>query len=433
MRARDAMEPLAFAVLSAYTPSHIERQLFDERIEPVPLDIDTDLVAISVETFTARRAYQIAAAYRRRGVPVVMGGYHPTLLPDEVSNYCDALCIGDAEGVWADILADIEAGNLRSRYQQSKPHSLAEGPQLDRGIFTGKPYGMVFPVQFGRGCRYNCDFCSVRAFYGSTVRYRPIESVLAELPDPQNPGRKRLLAIVDDNLFTGPEQAADLCEALRPLGWKWACQTSIEVAHDSELVGLMAGSGCVAVMIGFESLAHGNLKEMNKRWNLRGGDYESAIRKLQRHKIMLYGSFVFGYDHDTLRVFSQTVEFAIRNRLALANFNLLTPTPGTALMERLRKDGRLRYPTWWLDPDYRYGEPAFEPAQMSAEQLRDGCQWARKRFYSVASAIRRASGTPHLLSQPLRLSVFAAANWIAGCEVRTKQMACFGEPDMQID
>ena len=199
------------------------------------------------------------------------------------------------------------------------------------------------------------------------------------------------------------------------------------------LVRLMAESGCVAVMMGFESLSPANLREMNKRWNLRGGDYETAIRNLQRHNIMLYGSFVFGYDQDTPAVFSDTVEFAIRNRLTLANFNLLTPTPGTPLMERLREDGRLRYPNWWLDPDYRYGEPAFEPAQMSTEQLRDGCQWARERFYSVASAIKRASATPGLLRQPLRLSVFVAANWIAGCEVRRKQMSRFGEPDIQIN
>ena len=432
MRASDAMEPLVFAILSARTPAHIERTLFDERIEPVPLDLETDLVAISVETFTARRAYQIAAAYRRRGVPVVMGGYHPTLLPDEVSRYCDVICIGDAEGQWERILSDAEAGSLGKRYHRERPPRLDEGPEPDRSIFAGKSYGMVFPLQFGRGCRYNCDFCSIRAVYGTDVRHRPHEAVLAELPAHRQRRGKHLLAIVDDNLFTHPKPAAALCEVLRPTGWHWVCQTSIKVAHDTGLVELMAASGCVAVMMGFESLVPENLAVMNKRWNLGSGDYAQAIANLQRHGIMLYGSFIFGYDHDTPAVFARTVDFAIRNHLMLANFNLLTPTPGTPLIERLRGEGRLIHPQWWLDPYYRYGEAAFEPALMSREQLRDGCDWARRRFYSVSSAFRRGMHTPQLLRQPLRLGVFAAANWVAGREVRRKRDSSFGEPGVSL-
>lgn len=433
MRASDAMEPLAFAVLAARTPAHIERCLFDERIEPIPLDLETDLVAISVETFTARRAYQIASAYRQRGITVVMGGYHPTLLPEEAEHYCDALCIGDAEGVWERMLADVEAGRLQKRYCQQALPSMDEGPALDRSIFAGKHYGPVFPVQFGRGCRYNCDFCSIRAFYGNKVRYRSIELLLSELPSRKWSKGKRLLAVVDDNLFSRPEQAAALCDALRPLGWRWVCQTSVEVAHDPGLVRLMAASGCVAVMMGFETLAPDNLAEMNKRWNLRGGDYKQAITNLRRYGIMLYGSFVFGYDHDTLSVFEETARFAIDNRLTLANFNLLTPTPGTPLLERLREEGRLHHPQWWLDEDYRYGEPAFEPAHMSREALRDGCQWTRQRFYSFGSVLRRGLGTPQLLRSPLQLGLFSAANWIASREVRRKQDSCFGEPGITLD
>lgn len=433
MRASDAMEPLAFAALAARTPKHIGRQLFDERLERVPLDIDTDLVAVSVETFTARRAYQIAAAYRRRGVPVVMGGYHPSLLPEEVANHCDAVCIGDAEGLWETILTDAERGRLKARYQRDSLPALDEGPLPDRSIFIGKPYGMAFPLQFGRGCRYNCDFCSIRALYGNNVRYRPIESVLAEIPPRASAVGKRLLVIVDDNLFTRPALAAELCDALAPRGWHWACQTSIEVAHDTALLRQMAASGCVAVMMGFESLAVENLVAMNKSWNLSRGDYARAVANLQRHGIMLYGSFVFGYDHDTPAVFSQTVEFAIENRLTLANFNLLTPTPGTPLIERLRQEGRLVYPTWWLDPRYRYGEPAFEPARMSRAQLRDGCDWARRRFYSIHSAFRRGLAIPGLPHNPLQIALFAAANWVAGREVRRKQRCGFGEPGLPLD
>jgi len=432
MRASDAMEPLAFAVLSARTPEHIERAFYDERIERVPLDLDTGLVAISVETFTARRAYQIAAAYRRRGVPVIMGGYHPTLLPEEAGRHCDAVCIGDAEGAWERLLADADQGQLQKRYKQERPPSLDEGPPPDRSIFAGKRYGMMLPLQFGRGCRYNCDFCSIRAFYGTSVRHRSIETVLAEIPQREQAAQKRVLAIVDDNLFTRPEAAAELCDALEPLGWPWACQTSIEVAHDRAMLRKMAASGCVAVMIGFESLDPANLAAMNKRWNLGAGEYSQAIANLHEHGIMIYGSFVFGYDQDTPEVFAQTLRFAIGNRLTLANFNLLTPTPGTPLIDRLRAEGRLLHPEWWLDPEYRYGEPAFRPARMSPEQLRDGCDWARRRFYSFRSVLGRGLATPRLLRQPARLALFAGANWVAGREVRRKQQSSFGEPEVPV-
>ena len=421
MRAADAMQPLAFAILAARTPASIKISFYDERLRDVPLDEDTDLVALSVETFTARRAYQIAAAYRQRGVPVVMGGYHPTLLPDEAERYCDAVCIGDAEGVWEQILADAARGELRSRYQQSGFPEL-DGPAPDRSIFAGKRYGPVMPVQYGRGCRYNCDFCSIRAFYGSTLRYRPLEQLVDEIRSQAS----RLVLLVDDNLFTDQARGEALCHALMPLGIRWASQISIDVAHNEQLVKLMARSGCVALLIGFESLNENNLGDMNKRWNLRGGAYVQAIRRLHRHGILVYASFMFGYDHDTLDVFERTSDFLIDNRLPLANFNLLTPTPGTPLYDRLDAENRLLYENWWLDPAYRYGQAPFQPKHMSTRELSEGCHHARMRYYALGSRLRGLL-QPVVWRRPINLGLYVGANLIARREVLRKQRSSFGE------
>jgi radical SAM superfamily enzyme YgiQ (UPF0313 family) len=175
-RAYDAMEPLAFAILAGLTPQDIELDFFDERLEEIPADHETELVALTVETYTARRAYQIAGSFRRRGVPVVMGGYHASFLPEEALQFADAVVINDAEGVWEEVVRDAQDGKLRKTYQSRRLPALA-GLKFDRRIFRGKRYKAASPVQYGRGCKYACDFCSIHAFYGSSLRQRPVGEV----------------------------------------------------------------------------------------------------------------------------------------------------------------------------------------------------------------------------------------------------------------
>ena len=417
MRSSDAMEPLVFAILAARTPPDIRLRLYDERLETVPLDQPTDLVAISLDTFTARRGYQIAAAYRQRGVPVVLGGYHPTLASDEAAGHCDALCIGDAEGLWERILGDARCGRLQPRYQQDTPPALDQGPLPDRRIFAGKRYAPVGLVQFGRGCQYNCEFCSIRAFYGSSLRYRPVAQVLAEIRAQPH----RLLGLVDDNLFADRQCAEDLLRGLIPLGKRWVCQASIDVTWDRDLLRLMSDSGCLAVMVGFESLEPKNLSQMNKRWNLRGGGFAAAVERLRAHGIQVYGSFVFGYDHDTPEVFEATARLAVDTGLCLANFNLLAPTPGTRLYHRLEQEGRMLYHPWWLDPEFRYGQAPFQPRGMTPEQLDAGCYRARRLFYEYGAIFRRLFLGSGLGTRPRELGLLLAANLVARREVRRKQ------------
>ena len=421
MRSTDAMEPLAFAVLASRTPADIARTLYDDHLEEIPYDEPTDLVALSVDTFSARRAYEIATEYRRRGVRVVMGGHHPTLLPEEALQFCDSVVTGDAEGVWEELLLDLRHGTPRRLYDGSRGTRL-DGPLPDRSVFRGKRYAPIALVQYGRGCRYACEFCSVHAFYGSQVAQRPVADVVAEIRQLD----RKLVFFVDDNIFSSLPAAEELFRALKPLGIYWACQASIDVVRHPRLLPLMAESGCICLLIGFESLDERNLRQMNKGWNTRGRDYAEVIRRVHAHGIMIYGTFVFGYDHDTRDAFDATVDFAVESGFFLANFNPLTPTPGTALYRRLAAQRALRYPQWWLDPDYRYGHAIFTPRGMTAGDLTAGCLRARSRFYGYGTLIGRLRRAPRHMLQPRKLGLYLLSNVVSRREIRRKQDRALG-------
>jgi radical SAM superfamily enzyme YgiQ (UPF0313 family) len=421
-RARDAMEPIVFALLAARTPDDVDLAFYDERLHPVPLDVDTDLVAMTVETYTARRAYQIAAHYRRRGIPVVMGGYHPTLLPEEVSHYCDAIVIGDAEGVWEKIVDDARRGSLQPSYQAREPAALA-GIHPARHVFQGKRYAPVSLVQYGRGCRLACDFCSIHAFYGKYMAQRPVDDVVAELASLP---RSRPVFFVDDNLFSDLPTLERLLDAITPLKIRWTCQTTVDVTRNERLLDKMAASGCMLALIGFESLSEANLSQIGKRWNLRRGEYANGIRRLHERGIMIYGTFVFGYDDDKPDAFDRTVDFALESGFAIANFNPLTPTPGTALIKRLAQERRLLHERWWLDPEFRYGTATFVPRGMTPEELTAGCWRARQSFYRYSTIAQRVAALPGLYLRPSRLAVLVASNLISRREIHRKQGARLG-------
>jgi len=422
-RASDALEPLVFAVLAALTPPDIELRLIDERLEPVPLDLDADLIAITIETYTARRAYQIARAYRARGIPVVAGGYHPTFLPDEALEHVDAVVLGDAEEVWPAIVADARAGRLATRYAADRQPPLA-GLRFDRRIFHGKRYPPLATVQYGRGCRYACDFCSIHAFYGSHVRHRPVTEVASEIA---SIGRRSVL-LADDNLFIDRGKAEELFRALAPLRIRWGCQVSLDVADDERLLALMARSGCIAALVGFESLDAANLRQMSKAWNLRR-EFPAAVRRFHDHGIMVYGSFIFGYDHDTPEIIDRTVAFALESRLFLVNFSPLTPTPGSRLYDRLRSEGRLLYDRWWLDPAYRYGDAAYRPRHMTPEALTACCVGARAAFYRCGAIGRRAANVRANARSPWHLGLFLTANYVSRRELSRKVGRTLGAPE----
>ncbi|MBN1809223.1 MAG: B12-binding domain-containing radical SAM protein [Planctomycetes bacterium] len=380
------MEPLGIALLAGLTPGDVDVSFYDDRLEPIPYDAPADLVAITVETYTARRAYEIASEYRRRNVPVVMGGFHASLCPEEVSRFADATVVGEAEHVWAEVLDDAMHRSLKRLYRcESRP--VLEGRRVDRTVFTGRKYLPVRLLEFGRGCVHRCEFCSIQAMFGGTCHRRPVDEVLKEIRDTR--AGARFFFFVDDNFAADRKGLKSFLKELIPLDIRWVSQVSIEAAHDEELLDLMARSGCQCVLIGFESLDADSLHMMNKDFNIDSGGYDAALANLRRYGIPVYGTFLFGYDGDGPESFGLSLGFAVDNALFLAAFNHVTPFPGTPLYQRLQDENRLLFEAWWLADDYSYGQIPFRPARMDPWTLERGCFAARRSFYNWRSIVRR--------------------------------------------
>lgn len=383
------MEPLPAAAIAGLTPKDVEIRFYDDRMESIPFDEATDAVALSLETYTAKRAYQIASEYRRRHVPVVVGGFHASLMPDEAQRFAEAVVIGEAEPVWAEVIDDLRHGTLRSRYSVAdRPH--LDSIRVDRSIFQGKRYLPIGLIETGRGCRFPCEFCAIQTFFGRTHRSRPVDEIIAEI---QSLKRKvKLFFFVDDNFAGDIRAAKPLLAALAAENIRWVTQMSINAAHDEEFLALLVRAGCVGVLIGFESLDDENLRAMKKRFNTMKGGFDAALVNLQRHGLRIYATFIFGYDRDTPESFDRTVEFAIDKRFYITAFNHLTPFPGTPLYARLEQQRRLRFEAWWLDDAYRYNDVPFVPSQLAPEEMARLCLEARKRFYSWRNILRRGFG-----------------------------------------
>lgn len=405
---RARMEPLGLGVLAGLTPPGVDIRLVDDRIDVIDYDERTDLVAITVETFTARRAYEIADEYRARRVPVVMGGMHATLLPDEVAQHADTLFTGDAETLWATVVADAHEGRLRPRYEAPPGPPQPGGILPRRDLYAGKGYLPLTLLQFGRGCRYRCEFCAVGAYFGHHAWTRPVEEVLAEI----RAQPRRELFFVDDNLIAHPTAAKALLRALIPLRVRWVSQASLDQVRDPELMRLFVDSGCLGNVIGFESLDPDDLRQMGKHQNLVAFDrYAEAVQVLRSHHLQTWAAFLLGYDHDTPEGILATCDWAIRQRFTFAAYNVLMPYPGTVLYERLKEGGRLLYDgRWWLHPDYRFNHAAFRPARMTADQLTEAAWQCRRRWSSPASIVRRALDPATNMRSPFRFALYALYN-----------------------
>lgn len=386
------MEPLGMAVLAALTPRDIPLSFYDDRIEPIPYDNPTDAVFIGVETYTARRCYEIASGYRKRGVPVIMGGFHATAVPEETERFADATVIGEAETIWLHLLDDLRHRTLQRRYSAERPMSFSiEEPR--REIFKGKRYLPVTLMETGRGCTYGCDFCSIQCFYSRTYRKRPVDSILEEIQ--KVAGRGHLIFFVDDNFSHDPHAATALLTALEKHKLRWVTQIDMNTARNGDLLAHMRRAGCGGALIGFESINASVLRGMKKGVNLINGGFEPALSALKQANMGVFATFVFGRDEDTESAFEETLEFALQNRFFLAAFNQLMPFPSTPLYRRLREERRLRFDPWWLDAAYSFNTVPYTPLHMSAEELSLRCLDLRKRFYSLGNILRRSLSRQH--------------------------------------
>ena len=399
------MEPLELAVLAGLTPDNHEVVLFDDRIEPIDYEKSIDLAAISIQTFTARRGYEICDEYRRRGVPVVIGGMHVGLAPDEASLHADAIVTGDAEQVWPDILADASRGRLKPRYECSIgiPH-----PNIvpNREIYVGKKYLPITLLQFGRGCTNRCDYCATGTYARGTFHARMVDRVIEEIGTQD----RRYLFFVDDNIVADPAAVKILFRELAKLKVRWVSQASIDMTHDTELMDLMAKSGCLGHVVGFESLDPQNMTLMSKMVNVDAAtrQYDREIEILRDYGLQTWAAFTLGYDFDTIDSIKATLDFALKNRFAFAAYNILMPYPGTPFYQRLAKENRLLFEgTWWHHPEYRFNHAAYIPRLIRPEDLTELGFHCRTVFNSPRSILRRALDFKTNMRSLLKLGIYA--------------------------
>jgi radical SAM superfamily enzyme YgiQ (UPF0313 family) len=378
---------LALPILAALTPPDVEISFTDDLLTPIDLKKplkDVDLVGITVLTKTALRAYQIADAYRKKGVPVVLGGIHPSALPEEAKKHADAVVIGEAEEIWGHLLEDFRTKDLKAFYRQEGAIDPSKIPIPRREILPYRGYFSVDVVQATRGCPFRCEFCSVRKFFGDTYRFRPISEIVEEVRSL----RHRWMMFNDDNIIGNPSYSKELLNALIPLHKKWIGQASLSGLKKTENIALLAKSGCIGLLIGFESLSKANLVRSQKYQN-DPAEYREIIDGLHRFGITVWGSFIFGFDDDDPSIFDETVAFAIRAKLFSVVFALLTPYPETSLYQRVKGEGRLIQDQWWLLERPEESAPFFIPKKMSGKVLRECWKNAWKEFYSLSSTLKR--------------------------------------------
>jgi radical SAM superfamily enzyme YgiQ (UPF0313 family) len=376
-------QPLTLTTLAALAPPELDTEfaLYDEGIADVPLDLAADLIGITVITGSASRGYELARHYRARGIPVVLGGPHVTLLPDEAMQHADAVCVGYAEESWPQLLRDFAAGKMRRRYDQGHDFALTNLPFPRRELLDGRHFLTQAVFEATRACAHDCEFCVVPTAWGRRQFQKPVGHVVDDI---RRVGKKRII-FIDLNLISDRAYAAELFAALVPLKVRWFGLSTSLIGRDGELMALMARSGCAGLLIGLESICEASLGDSRKRFN-DPSLYGSLISDLHALGISVQGCFVFGHDHDTTDVFDQTVQFAIDAAIDLPRFAILTPFPGTPLHLRLDQAGRILTKNWEL---YDGQHVVFAPKQMTPRELQAGHERAWREVYSYSSIIRR--------------------------------------------
>jgi radical SAM superfamily enzyme YgiQ (UPF0313 family) len=395
---------LTLPTLAALTPPGYDVAITNEMVSAVDFDEKVELVGITAKTSLAPRAYEIADTFRRRGVPVVLGGVHPTACPEEAGVHADAVAVGEAEHTWAEIVEDAVAGRLRPIYKSGQTVSLAGQPLPRRDLLDARSRGrkLVRPnfelIQTSRGCPYDCDFCTVTTFYGRAYRFRPVNEVVDEIRTLGSP----VAIFQDDNIAGAPRRAKSLFRALQPLGIRWVGGINLRAADDPELVALMRSSGCMLVYIGFESLTVDYAKNAGP-----GQDgtrvFRDMIAQLHDNGIMIQAGFIFGYDEDDPGIFDRTLEFATRANIEVASFHILTPYPATPLYKRFVEQGRIIERDW----SYYDGEHVvYLPKQMTPEALQENLFRCYREFYSLGSSMRRLAGSRTNLKMAVPMAAF---------------------------
>jgi radical SAM superfamily enzyme YgiQ (UPF0313 family) len=398
--------------VAALTPPDVEIRYIDESVEAIDYDFKPDLVGISVQAPTAPYAYRLAGQFRASGVPVVLGGIHVSLNPQEASPHADAVVIGEAELSWRQLLVDFENHRLQKVYRGDGLADLDQSPAPRRDLLRSDLYRIPNVVQASKGCPYGCSFCSLHAYVGHTPRFRSVSSVVDEISGLTS----NSFIFADDNLYSNPDYTRRLLVGLSELKKHWAAETTWHMAFDSQLLTLAKKSGCIGMFVGFDSM--GNHRELRKVPRSKSVDevYIDAIRRIVDHGIAVVAAFVFGLDEDDESVFERSLRVTLEGGASLVNFSVLVPYPGTPVHARLRQENRLIETNLskYISPNV-----CFTPKRMTVEQLAEGVRWSQKQFYSRRNVLRVSLQTARKLGWAmglfaLKLNLAQRANWGKG-------------------
>lgn len=385
-----SLPSLAGATLAAVTPPGVEFDYYDVAdIEAQDLLTGYDLIAFSTFTAMAYECYELAARYRAAGVPVVLGGLHATLVPEEARQHFDAVCVGEGETLWPLMIEDARAGRLQPFYRQAEGelYDISSTPVPRFDLFDISRYNRL-TVQTSRGCPLDCEFCAASKIYGR-YRIKPVEQVMGEIDAILEVWRDPFIEFADDNTFVNKRWSKAFLRQLRERNVRWFTETDVSAADDPELIDLMAESGCQQILVGFESVREKSLNLLDKaNWKSRRHDtYERFIDQVQSRGVTVNGCFILGLDSDTPDVFEEIAGFVRRTGLLESQVTVLTPFPGTRLYDRLKAEGRLLQDEYW--DRCTLFDVNFVPRNMSVEELEAGMRWLFEQLYSDREQMRR--------------------------------------------
>jgi radical SAM superfamily enzyme YgiQ (UPF0313 family) len=378
--------PLEFYVLASVTPAHHEITVIDDEYQRIDFGDQYDIVGITATTPAAYRAYEIADEFRSKGTTVVLGGWHPTILPDEAKQHADSVVVGEGEACWPRLLADVERGMLQPFYIQDVPVDLSSFPPPSRKRILRQTGFLIERAQAARGCSMGCEYCVItNSVLGRTPHVRPIADVVKEVESiPQ-----KYIHFLDPSFTTNPSYYKQLFIALKDLKKKYYCNGNISVlAHDEELVRLSSDAGCLEWAIGFESLSQQSLDLVGKQSNVVE-DYATGVQKIHEYGMGVFGNFMFGFDGDHRDVFRNTVTAVDDLELDLAIFNVFTPFPGTKAYLKLEKEHRILTRDW---SDYDLRHVVFQPKHMTPDEVLNGMSYAYDELYSMYRTVKRGFG-----------------------------------------
>ncbi len=372
----------AFKALTNVTPKEHSIEIIDERIENIDYDGDYDLIGISVMTNQAPKAYIISEEFRKRGKKVVLGGWHPSALPEEAKQYADSIVIGEAEELWPLLLNDVEKGKLKQIYRQEKPVDLSFIPNFGNGRIKQKGINSAVAIEATRGCPHGCNFCAISHSPGRRVfRVRPLEQVIKEI---QKIPQKYLL-FSDASMTINTKYTKELFKNMKDLNKKFYCYGNANVLFkDEELLNLAQEAGCISWTIGFDSISQKSLDSIGKKTNV-ANQYISLIKKIHDFGMNVEGSFMFGFDTDTPDIFDSTLDFICKSDLDKAEFHILTPFPGTPLFDEYEKQNRILIKDW---SKYNGKNVVYKPLHLTAEDLLNGIQRMYNGFYNPSNILR---------------------------------------------